>query len=83
MAGEGWSVRRSERGVTKNVEVRRKEDPFIQDVEERLRFKFKTKVNIVRKGRFGHVQIAFSGSDELIRITDILLGGKNGKSGRT
>jgi ParB family chromosome partitioning protein len=43
-------------------------------VVDRLRYKFATHVNLVRRERGGTIELRFSDEDELLRIIDVLLG---------
>jgi ParB family chromosome partitioning protein len=49
-------------------------DVHTRAAEERLRFALGTKVRIVRKGRGGHIEIAFGSEDELNRIYEQITG---------
>ena len=51
-------------------------DVFTRDAEERLRKALRTKVEIRRKRRGGTIQIGFGSEDELIRLFEILTGGR-------
>jgi ParB family chromosome partitioning protein len=47
-------------------------DVHTRDAQDKLRLKFGTKVDIVRRGKGGEIRIGFKNEDELIRIYEIL-----------
>ena len=47
-------------------------DVHTRDAQDRLRLKFGTKVDIVRRGKGGEIRIGFKSEEELIRIFEIL-----------
>jgi len=47
-------------------------DVHTREAQDKLRFKFGTKVDIVRRGKGGEIRIGFKSEDELIRIYEIL-----------
>lgn len=72
----GWSVREVERrartGRTVGRRKVRPEDPYIRDLEDRLRRALATDVRLKPKGKGGVVEIAYHGPDELDRILEIV-----------
>jgi ParB family chromosome partitioning protein len=81
----GLSVRETESVVKKALEppgetapaeaVAAPVDVHTRAAEEKLRMQLGTRVRIVRRGKKGRIEIAFSSEDELIRIYDALTGG--------
>ena len=47
-------------------------DVHTRDAQDKLRLKFGTKVDIVRRGKGGEIRIVFKSEDELIRVYEIL-----------
>jgi ParB family transcriptional regulator, chromosome partitioning protein len=62
-AGDGGGVGR---GVAPRLDV------HTRDAQDRLRLKFGTRVDIVRRGKGGEIRVGFKNEDELIRIFEIL-----------
>jgi ParB family chromosome partitioning protein len=80
IAKRGLSVRQTEeavKGLTRKVNRRpikeKEENPVMLSLEEDLRRKFSTKVNIRRGKKGGRIEIEYYGEDELQRILEILL----------
>ena len=73
---EGLTVREAERIARRSVPRGTKEsarDPFIDDIEERLRTMFGTKVALQYQGGRGSIKIVFYSDDELERLLDELI----------
>ena len=47
-------------------------DVHTRDAQDKLRLKFGTRVDIVRRGKGGEIRIGFNSEEELIRVYDIL-----------
>jgi ParB family chromosome partitioning protein len=67
---EGIVRKRSVPRGTKKKEL----DPFIEDIEEKLRDRFSTKVKIDYKGGKGQIKIDFYSNEELERIVEEIFG---------
>lgn len=77
-AAEGLSVRAIE-ALARGPAVPKLRVPVANDADtaalvERLRYRFATRVGVVRRERGGVIEIGFSDNDELVRIADLLLG---------
>ncbi|WP_418791237.1 ParB/RepB/Spo0J family partition protein [Phosphitispora sp. TUW77] len=77
----GLSVRQTEKKVKDLVQVEKKtktsprlEDPVLKEIEQRLKNKFSTKVEIKDKNKKGLIEIEYYGEGELQRIIELLLG---------
>ncbi len=86
VVARGLSVRETEALVKRALappekrEVRRgAADPNTRAAEERLRFALGTPVRIVRQGRGGRIEIAFSSEDELNRLFEQLVDSSGGR----
>ena len=51
-----------------------------RDAQDKLRLKFGTKVDIVRRGKGGEIRIGFKNEDELIRVFEILSESRAGRA---
>jgi ParB family chromosome partitioning protein len=75
-----WSVRTTEEGVqTRRVTVSRRvprRSPDITALEDRLREALATRVRVVGNERRGRIEIVYTSSDELDRLTETLTGGR-------
>jgi len=81
IVAKGLSVRQAEKTVKDLLSERRKtkrnlkkEDPILQELEERLITKLSTKVRIKHGNRGGKIEIEYYGEEELQRILETLLG---------
>ncbi len=76
-AAEGWSVRAIE-ALAREPVVRTKpviaNDPELNALVDRLRYRFATQVGVARRERGGTIEIRYANDDELLRIADLLLG---------
>lgn len=69
---------RSAEGLVKKLksgkpfQVKRKSEPNMSDIEEKLKRHFMTKVSIRVNGRSGKIEICFNNRDDLTRIIDIM-----------
>ena len=77
MEGGGLSVRELERLAGAAAPKRRprgptKEDPYVLDLEDRLRKALSTKVRLARRGQGGTIHIDYHDADELDRLLEIL-----------
>jgi ParB family chromosome partitioning protein len=75
-----WSVRTTEEGVqTRRVTVSRRvprRSPDITALEDRLREALATRVRVVGNERRGRIEVVYTSSDELDRLTETLTGGR-------
>lgn len=79
---EGWSVRQLEEVIRaqQSTEVKDKvrkrvvRDPFIEDVEERLKHSLGTKVRVVQRGDRGRIEIEFYSEEDRERLFELLTG---------
>jgi len=81
IVAKGLSVRQAEKTVKELLSERKKtkkpikrEDPILQELEERLITKLSTKVRIKHGNKSGKIEIEYYGEDELQRILEALLG---------
>lgn len=72
----GWSVREVERrareGATVGKRQVRREDPYLRDLEDRLRRALATDVRMKPKGKGGVLEIAYHDPDELDRLLELM-----------
>lgn len=72
----GWSVREIERrartGPTVGKRKARPEDPYVRDLEDRLRRALSTDVRLKPKGKGGVLEIAYHDPDGLDRLLELL-----------
>ena len=72
----GWSVREVERkaraGATVGRRKTRREDPYLRDLEDRLRRTLATDVRLKAKGKGGVLEIAYHDPDELDRLLELM-----------
>lgn len=76
----GWSVRELEdavqqpeaKGKAKPKPKSVKRDPYLEEIEETLREKFKTTVRIKPNKDKGHIELAYYGKGDLERLLEIL-----------
>ena len=80
---DGLSARQVEAIVsgtqTRTKKQKKPKDVFTRDAEEKLRRALRTRVEINRRNRGGTIQIAFSSEDELIRLYEMMAGGRRSK----
>lgn len=73
---QGWSVREIERrarsGPTVGKRRSRAEDPYIKDLEDRLRSALSTDVRLRSTGKSGRIEIRYHDADELDRLLELL-----------
>jgi ParB family chromosome partitioning protein len=73
---QGWSVRELERrarsGPTVGRRRTRAEDPYVRDLEERLRRALSTDVRLRPRGKGGRIEIPYHDADELDRLLELL-----------
>lgn len=81
IALKGLSVRQTEEFVkniahekTRTISKTLKADPVLQDLEERLKKRFSTKVCIRHGRKNGRIEIEYYGAEELERLLEALLG---------
>ncbi len=81
MAGEiidhHLSVRETEKKVREKKKeipekIKKKRDPYLMDVEEKLKDQFHTKVHIREKGQKGSIQLDYYSMDDLNRLLELL-----------
>ena len=72
----GWSVREVERRArggpkagTRRVETR---DPYLKDLEDRLRRRLGAEVRMRTRGKGGRIEIAYTDNDDLDRLLELL-----------
>lgn len=65
-AAAGGDAAGGGKGVAPKIDV------HTRDAQDKLRLKFGTKVDIVRRGKGGEIRVAFKSEEELIRIFEIL-----------
>jgi len=65
-AGAGAGTGAGTRGVAPKLDV------HTRDAQDKLRLKFGTRVDIVRRGKGGEIRVSFNSEEELIRVYDIL-----------
>jgi len=70
VAGGGAAAGAGAGAGTKGVAP--KLDVHTRDAQDKLRLKFGTKVDIVRRGKGGEIRISFNSEEELIRVYEIL-----------
>jgi ParB family chromosome partitioning protein len=75
-AARGWSVREVERRArggpkagTRRVETR---DPYLKDLEDRLRRRLGAEVRMRARGKGGRIEIAYTDNDDLDRLLEAL-----------
>jgi len=74
-----WSVRATEHGVQKQVKAPRRRlrrAPDLVAVENALRTTLATRVRLVGTERAGHIEIAYSSSEELHRLAELITAGR-------
>lgn len=73
---KGWSVREVERrakaGPTVGKRRTRSEDPYVRDLEDRLRRALSTDVRLMPKGKGGRIEIRYHDADELDGLLELL-----------
>jgi ParB family chromosome partitioning protein len=75
---KGWSVREVERAARLTPGARQRRgvpprDPFVADLEDRLKKSLEAKVRVVRRGSGGRVEIEYHDAAHLDRILDRIL----------
>ena len=77
----GLSVRQTEKTVQDMVQVKKgkkthgpAEDPVLNEIEQRLKTRFSTKVQIRDRNKKGSIEIEYYGEEELQRLIELLLG---------
>lgn len=72
----GWSVREVERrarsGPTLGKRRARPEDPYIRDLEQRLRQVLATEVRLQPRGKGGRIEVTYHDPDDLDRLLELL-----------
>ena len=72
----GWSVREVERrarsGPTTGRRRQRAEDPYVRDLEDRLRRALTTDVRLHARGKGGRIEIRYHDANELDRLLELL-----------
>jgi ParB family chromosome partitioning protein len=59
---------------TEKGRARRRVDPELQRIEDRLRRKLQTDVFVVLRGKGGKISISFYSGDDLLRVVELILG---------
>ncbi|GIW52900.1 MAG: chromosome partitioning protein ParB [Gemmatimonadales bacterium] len=59
---------------TESKRARRRVDPEVQRIEDRLRKKLQTDVFVVLRGKGGKISISFYSADDLLRLVELILG---------
>ena len=74
-ADEGWSVRETERRAAAGAKARPKKaqarDPYVEDIESRVRAALATKVAVKPKGQGGVIELRYHDATELDRLLEI------------
>lgn len=77
----GLSVRQTEKTVQDMVQAKKgkrapgpAEDPILNEIEQRLKTRFSTKVQIKDRNKKGSIEIEYYGEEELQRLIELLLG---------
>ncbi|MBU7007545.1 ParB/RepB/Spo0J family partition protein [Phosphitispora fastidiosa] len=78
---QGLSVRQTEKTVQDMVQAKKGkksygpvEDPILNEIEQRLKTRFSTKVQIKDRNKKGSIEIDYYGEEELQRLIELLLG---------
>lgn len=59
---------------TETKRTRRRPDPEVQRIEDRLRKKLQTDVFVMLRGKGGKISISFYSNDDLLRLLELILG---------